>query len=157
MRRLAWILATALMFTLAGTTAPASAVGVGKEGCTPGYWKNHTDSWQEADPGDLFADVFSDGTTGVLNGRTLVQALAGGGGSGVAGAELILARAATAAFLNAAHDEVSFPWRRYSTGLGGRPPLVATVVAALESGNRANMLALAARLDTDNNGGCPLN
>lgn len=156
MRRLVWLLATALVFTLAGITAPAQAVNIGHEGCTPGFWKTHTDVWEEADPTDLFSDHFSDGTSGVLVGRTLLQALDGGGGPGVAGAELILARAATAAFLNAAHEGLGFPWRRFSTGLDGRPPLVDTVVAALESGDRATMLALADRLDADNNLGCPL-
>lgn len=157
MRRLVWTLATALVFALVGAATPAGAVNIGHEGCTPGYWKNHTDNWEEADPGDLFSDVFSDGTTGVLTGLTLEQALAGGGGPGAAGAELILARAATAAYLNAAHEGVGYPWRRFSTGLDGRPPLVATVVAALESGDRERMLALASRLDADNNLGCPLN
>jgi hypothetical protein len=156
MRRLVWMLAAALVFTLAGAAAPAGAVTIGHEGCTPGYWKTHTDNWEEANPGDLFSDKFSDGTSGVLTGLTLEQALAGGGGPGVAGAELILARAATAAFLNAAHDGLGYPWRRFSTGLDGRPPLVATVVAALESGDRAAMLELASRLDADNNLGCPL-
>jgi hypothetical protein len=157
LKRLIWLVAAALAFTLAGAAAPATAVNIGHEGCTPGYWKNHTDNWEEAAPGDLFSATFSDGTSGVLVGLTLEQALAGGGGSGVSGAERILARAATAAFLNAAHEGVGFPWRRFSTGLDRRPPLVATVVAALESGSRAEMLALANRLDADNNLGCPLN
>lgn len=160
MRRLvammATTLATALVFTLAGAAAPAAAVNIGHEGCTPGYWKTHTDNWEEASPGDLFSDVFGEGTSGVLVGVTLEEALAGGGGPGTAGAELILARAATAAFLNAAHDGLGYPWRRFSTGLDGRPPLVSTVVAALESGDRATMLALASQLDDDNNLGCPL-
>jgi hypothetical protein len=155
--RLVTLLVSALMFTLIGTGAvPANAVNIGNEGCTPGYWKNHTENWQEAKPGGLFSAKFSDGTSGVLVGVTLQQALAGGGGPGVAGAERILARAATAAYLNAAHEGLGFPWRRNATGLGGRPPLVATVVAALESGDRATMLALATRLDADNNLGCPL-
>lgn len=153
LKRLIGLLAATLALTLAGAAAPATAVNIGHEGCTPGYWKTHTDNWEEVNPDDLF----SDGTSAVLVGVTLEQALAGSGGSGVSGAERILARAATAAFLNAAHEGVGFPWRRYSTGLDGRPPLVATVVAALESGSRADMLALAARLDADNNLGCPLN
>jgi len=157
LKRLIGLLAATLALTLAGAAAPATAVNIGHEGCTPGYWKTHTDNWEEADPSDLFSDTFSDGTSGVLVGVTLEQALAGSGGSGAAGAERILARAATAAFLNAAHEGVGYPWRRYSTGLDGRPPLVATVVAALESGSRTEMLALAARLDADNNLGCPLN
>jgi hypothetical protein len=155
--RLVTLLVSALMFTLMGTgTVPANAVNIGQEGCTPGYWKTHTENWQEARPSGLFSAKFSDGTSGVLVGVTLEQALAGGGGPGVAGAELILARAATASYLNAAHEGLGFPWRRNAEGLEGRPPLVATVVAALESGDRAMMLALATRLDADNNLGCPL-
>jgi hypothetical protein len=131
-------------------------VQIGKEGCTPGYWKNHKDNWEEAKTTTLFSKRFSDGTTGVLEGLTFLEALKGGGGPGVAGAERILARAATAAYLNAAHEGLGYPWRRNADGLGGRPPLVATVNAALASGDRATMLALAERLDADNNLGCPL-
>lgn len=151
---MAAVTATALSVSLAA--GPAIAANVGQEGCTPGYWKNHTTNWEEAAPTDLFSDVFSDGTSGVLAGLTLEQALAGGGGSGVTGAELILARAAVAAYLNAAHEGVGYPWRRHVEGLDGRAPLVETVVAALESGSRAEMLALARQLDADNNLGCPL-
>jgi hypothetical protein len=155
--RLVTLLVSALIVTLMGTaTVPAHAEIIGREGCTPGYWKNHTDNWEETTPDASFSSTFSDGTTGVLGGLTLEQALAGGGGSGLAGAELILARAATAAFLNAAHEGLGYPWRRDAVGLDGRPPLVATVIAALESGDRARILALAARLDADNNLGCPL-
>lgn len=151
---------TALMGLLAGlllAVAPASqADNIGNEGCTPGYWKTHTSNWEEAQPTTLFSARFSDGTSGVLVGKTFLDTLQGGGGAGVAGAELILARAATAAYLNAAHEGVGYPWRRNGTGLDGRPALVATVVAALESGDRDRMLALAKRLDADNNLGCPL-
>ncbi len=93
----------------------------------------------------------------MLEDLSLKEALAGGGGKGVAGAELILARAATAAFLNAAHEGVGYPWRRYAEGLDGRPPLVQTVNTALRSGDRDTMLTLAQKLDADNNLGCPLN
>ena len=150
----------ALLGLLAGlflAVAPsAQAESIGMQGCTPGYWKNHTSNWQEAQPTTLFSDRFSDGTSGVLAGKTFLDTLQGGGGTGVSGAELILARAATAAYLNAAHEGVGYPWRRDSKGLDGRPALVKTVVAALESGNRSKMLALAKRLDADNNLGCPL-
>ena len=146
-----------LTLGLIGIAGPASATGVGNQGCTPGYWKNHTSNWQEVPPSRLFSAPFSPGTSGVLQGLTLEQTLAGGGGPGVAGAEVILARAATAAFLNAAHDGVLYPWRRSAEGLDGRPPLLATVNAALASGDRQTMIDLASRLDTDNNLGCPLN
>jgi hypothetical protein len=159
MKKLIAAVITALTVGLLGvaTSSPAAAVQIGEEGCTPGYWKNHTDNWQEAKTTTLFSNRFSDGTSGVLEGLTFLEALKGGGGPGVAGAELILARAATAAYLNAAHEGLGYPWRRNATGLDGRPPLVDTVIAALESGDRATMLALAARLDADNNLGCPLN
>ena len=38
----------------------AQATGEGFEGCTPGYWKNHTDNWEEASPGEIFGDRFDD-------------------------------------------------------------------------------------------------
>jgi hypothetical protein len=159
MKKLIAAVITALTVGLLGvaSTSPASAVRIGEEGCTPGYWKNHTDNWQEAKPSTLFSKRFSEGTTGTLEGVTFLQALKGGGGPGVAGAERILARAATAAYLNAAHEGVGYPWRRNAEGLDGRPPLVETVNDALASGDRSTMLALASRLDDDNNLGCPLN
>jgi len=140
------------------TVAPtAHAVGTGQEGCTPGYWKNHTDSWQEAAPGDLFGSVYTSARANVA-GLTLHQALQGGGGPGADGAAKILARAATAAWLNAAHDDVGYPWRRVGPGEDGRPGLEATVNAAFASGSRATMLNLATMLDKDNNlAECPLN
>jgi hypothetical protein len=142
---------------LSGTPA-ANAVEIGHDGCTPGYWKNHEGKWQEAQPGSLFSNKFgTDGTTGYLVGLTFEEALQGGGGPGVRGAEKILARAATAAYLNAAHEGLGYPWRRNAEGLGGRPPLVPTVRAAINSADRDTMLDLAARLDADNNLGCPLN
>jgi len=156
MRRLVIALAMGLIATIFGAAGPASAVEIGHEGCTPGYWKNHTEDWQEARPGTLFSDRFNAGTSGVLVGVTFQQALSGGGGSGVAGAERILARAATAAYLNAAHEGLGYPWRRHTQGLDGRQALVPTVQSALLSGDRQTILALAARLDADNNLGCPL-
>jgi hypothetical protein len=140
------------------SVAPASqAVGTGHEGCTPGYWKNHTDSWQEAAPGDLFGSAYTSARANVA-GVTLLDALGLPGGSGLDGAARILARAATAAWLNAAHDDVGYPWRRVGEGEDGRPGLVSTVNAAFESNNRATMLALASWLDDDNNlAECPLN
>ncbi|MFC4785140.1 hypothetical protein ACT8ZV_11720 [Nocardioides sp. MAHUQ-72] len=156
MKRVVAALTLGLVAALCGVVSPASATNIGNEGCTPGYWKNHTDSWEEARPDGYFSDKFSAGTSGVLNGKTLLAALDGGGGPGVAGAELILARAATAAYLNAANEGLGYPWRRTSEGLDGRPPLVPTVKAALASKDRATILALATRLDNDNNLGCPL-
>ncbi len=140
-----------------GVVSPVQAVGVGEEGCTPGYWKNHQDNWQEAAPSDLLSSAYSSVAGTSVAGLTMAEALAQPGGSGVAGAERILARAATAAWLNAAHDDLGYPWRRNATGVDGRPPLRRTVNDAYASGSRSTMLALASRLDRDNNLGCPLN
>ncbi len=134
----------------------AQATNIGEEGCTPGYWKNHTDSWEEANPGTIFGDKFEQARANVA-GQTFLQTLQGGGGSGLDGAAKILARAATAAFLNAAHEGLGYPWRRNTVGLDGRPSLKDAVNAAFASNNRDTMLALASRLDDDNNLGCPLN
>ena len=145
-------LAAALFLSVAPT---AQAVVIGEEGCTPGYWKNHTSNWEETTPAHLVGNLYS-AAPSVVSGRTLEQGLAGGGGPGADGAAKVLTRAAVAAWLNAAHEGLGYPWRRYDTGLEGRTPLVQTVNAAFASGDRATMLDLAVRLDADNNLGCPL-
>ncbi|MDH4352903.1 MAG: hypothetical protein OEW41_02865 [Actinomycetota bacterium] len=147
--------AAAALAVTALAAVPASATGVGNEGCTPGYWKNHTDNWEEAQPTALLSSIYTQARANVA-GKTLEQALDGGGGPGADGAAVILARAATAAWLNAAHDGLGYPWQRLSAN-AGNPPLVATVNAAFASGSRSTMLALATQLDNDNNLGCPLN
>ncbi|HEV2843516.1 MAG TPA: hypothetical protein VG477_01610, partial [Thermoanaerobaculia bacterium] len=120
------------------------------EGCTPGYWKNHTGAWAGTgfSPGQTAGSVFSLGGFPSLGSQTLLQTLQGGGGSGTAGAARILLRAAVAALLNAAHSGVDYP--RTTT------EIIADVNAALASNNRNTMLALAGELDDDNNLGCPL-
>jgi hypothetical protein len=152
---------------LAAAPAANATIAGDTEGCTPGYWKQsqHFHSWDnaEAKPTDLFSAKFnmtSSGTPTVLKGKSMVQALQGGGGSGLDGARVILARAAAAAWLNSAYDDVNghlkFPWRRYGTGFDGEPPLVSTVKTALQGSDRNAMTTLAAQLDADNNLGCPL-
>jgi hypothetical protein len=74
------------------------------EGCSLGYWKNHTGMWQGYKPGEDYETVF-----GVQFGAdplftlTLLQALQQGGGG-----EAALGRQAVAALLNAAHSGVNF-------------------------------------------------
>jgi hypothetical protein len=142
--------------------SPANAVNIGNEGCTPGYWKNHTESWQEA--GSLspntpltydhpsadippFAPTGSD-LDGNGNSDTYLEALMFKGGPGLVGAERILFRAAVASWLNAAHEGVGFPLRRKD--------FVPEVNAAIASGDRQTMLDYASYLDDLNNLGCPL-
>jgi hypothetical protein len=149
------VVALASFGAMFGMVADAGATNIGTEGCTPGYWKNHTDpgDWEEYTPttkvGTLF--TFPAALSGFAD-QTMLQALAGGGGPGGTGATTILLRAAAAAFLNAAHEGVGYPYRRFVDPFN----IQAQVNAALASQNRATILALATVLDGANNLGCPL-
>src|SRR5687767_7528808 len=113
MRRLATMLAaflaigggSALAIKTAGgskstKTSVSTQYNTGGQGCTPGYWKNHTSSWSGYSPGDSFNAVFGVNYNSSL---TLGGALKLGGGGFEA-----LARQAAAALLNAAHGDVSY-------------------------------------------------
>jgi hypothetical protein len=175
---------------MATAASPASANTVGTtEGCTPGYWKNHTEVWDDGtDPniGDEpalrpdqplrvaftrnkapnaafpWAEVTDpsspkyNATIAKYADMTMLQALQGGGGSGLDGAMRILMRATAAAYLNAGHDGIEYPYRRFQTGANNLPSLASELERVLESGNRQQMLDLAATLDRANNLGCPL-
>jgi hypothetical protein len=143
--------------------APAQATTVGNtQGCTPGFWKNHT-NWASYDIGyststtvaSMLGGYTFKGTLTSLQSTTMLQALQGGGGSGTIGAAKILLRAGTAAYLNA-DVEIEYPYRRDSVGYGGLPSLKSLITSALDSGDRDTMIALAAQLDAANNLGCPL-
>jgi len=125
---------------------------VGLQGCTPGYWKNHTDSWPATGytPSQSVDSVFaaSSAYSGVAS-ATLHQALSFGGGPTVEDAARNLMRAAVAGLLDSAHPGVDYP--------RATAALIADVDAALASGDRDTILGLAAAIDADNNLGCPLN
>lgn len=126
----------------------------GDQGCTPGYWKNHTDSWPPTgySPAQSVESVFSPAAAYPAYGTpSLLQALSFQGGSGVEGGVGNLLRAAVAALLNTAHPGVDYPRTTAA--------VISDVDAALASGDRDTMLSLASALDGDNNGagGCPLN
>lgn len=152
-------LAAALVLPAAAVTAGSvGATNIGNEGCTPGYWKNHTDNWYEDADQQINAATKTLAKAGFVNVNVsgsdlLLTALSYPGGPGLAGAERNLMRAAAAGWLNAAHEDLGYPWRRNSDPGN----LVATVNAAIASGNRATMLALASEIDALNNLGCPLN
>lgn len=127
-------------------------IPTGNEGCTPGYWKNHTDSWPAAgySPSQKVQSVFGQASLyPSLGSSTLLQALSFDGGSDLTGAAGILLRASTAALLNSAHSGVDYPWVSAQ--------VISDVDAALASSHRDTILALASKLDQDNNLGCPLN
>jgi hypothetical protein len=126
-------------------------VEVGGEGCTPGYWKNHPAAWTATgySTSQTLESVFDVPDSLGHDNTTLLQALSLGGGSGVKGGAQILLRAAVASLLNASNPGVSFDLTSSQ--------VISQVNAALASGNRDTMLALATQLDTLNNQGCPLN
>jgi hypothetical protein len=130
---------------------PPPPTMTGTQGCTPGYWKNHTGSWAGTgySPGQSTVSVFSAASAfPSLAGKTLLQSLQGGGGPGTLGAATILLRAAVAALLNAAHSGVDYPLTQAQ--------VISRVNSALASNDRDTMLSLASTLDGDNNLGCPL-
>ena len=128
------------------STGVAQATGEADEGCTPGYWKNHTESWDVYTPDTTLGSVFSN--AGSLSSDTLLEALDFGGGSTLEEAEMILLRAATAALLNSVDTDVDYPWRTAR--------VIRLVDRALASDDRDTVLSLARRLDRLNNLGCPL-
>jgi hypothetical protein len=141
-----------MLWSLGVLRLPLQVVPPEDAGCTPGYWKNHTDSWVAAgySPGQSTGSVFTGASAfPTLAAQSLLQSLQGGGGPGTLGGAKILLRAAVAALLNAGHSGVDYPRTTAE--------ILADVNAALTSNNRNTMLALAAELDSDNNLGCPLN
>jgi len=112
-----------------------------QQGCTPGYWKNHPDSWAGTGyaPTDDFDTVF--GVDAFNPNRTLMQAAwSGGGGINKLG------RHAVAALLSSASSGVNYP--RSTTDV------LNSVQNAIQTGVYE---PLATNLDLDNNLGCPLN
>jgi hypothetical protein len=133
-----------------GCTNSADAIvtvqSCAQEGCTLGYWKNHTDRWcSNYSTTMLFGDVFENAPSNLAN-LTLLQALNLGGG-GIYN----LARQAVAALLNTCSDEVDYPMP-YA---GNSQSLIDAVNAAYLAGEKASG-KLASELDILNNKGCPL-
>ena len=116
------------------------------EGCTLGYWKNHTDRWcTNYTPCMKFGDVFDNETTSFTN-LTLLEALNLRGG-GVYN----LARQGVAALLNACSDEVDYP----APYLNNPQSVINAVNQAFKDGGKVPG-ELASKLDILNNSGCPL-
>jgi hypothetical protein len=116
----------------------------------PGFWKQpqHLDAWVTYTPGQTLESVFDVPDAFGLDDVTLLAALSLEGGPTTADAAEVLLRQAVAALLNAASPEVDFPLTEAE--------IIAQVNAALASGDRDTILALAEELDTFNNLFCPL-
>lgn len=150
MRRTIGIAMTAAIL-VGGAAVPATAVTFGNEGCTPGFWKNHTDVWEEYTPTTKLGYVWViPDVLGSFRQDTFLQALGYGGGPGLTGAARTLFRASVAAYLNAANEGLGYPLRRFTLTVNG-PSLKSQIEAALASQDRATMLALATYLDGLNN------
>jgi hypothetical protein len=141
---LSWITATLMM----DEPPPPPAGG---QGCTPGYWKNHTESWPPTgfSPSQALSTVFSPTGLGTLASDSLLTALKYKGGSTLTEKKQILLRAAVASLLNSAHSGVSFGMTTAE--------VISAVNAALASNDATTIIDLATELDDLNNGGCPLN
>jgi hypothetical protein len=129
---------------------------IAAEGCSPGFWSQNgirSGSWPAGyDPADSVDSVFGS-AAGYLGSTSLLGALQGyrsvrGPRSDINGASEILLRQGVAAVLNAESFGSSFP-----ASVGG---VVDAVNAALDSGDRAEILTLASTLDEWNNAGCSL-
>jgi hypothetical protein len=118
------------------------------QGCTPGFWKNHTGDWVGYDPDDLVSSVFIvPAPCSELGDATLLEAL-NFGGKGKCGAQQNLLRAAVAALLNATSPQVAYPLNTQQ--------IIDQVNAALASGSKQTINQLAGTLDGYNNLGAPL-
>lgn len=131
----------------------ASAWFRGTEGCTPGYWKNHSDAWADTayTPDQTVGSVFNlPASLSSLSGVTLIDALSFQGGPDLTGAAEILLRAAVAGILNGSDANVNYPTTDAK--------IIKHTNIALKSEDRDTILALATKIDGFNNGvgGCPL-
>ncbi len=108
------------------------------EGCTLGYWKNHTDRWACYSTCTLYGDVFTEAPSKLAN-LTLLQALNSKGG-GIYN----LARQSVAAILNTCHGDVNYEIYTSSE-------LIDYVNANFGNANKAGSY-----LDMLNNAGCTL-
>jgi hypothetical protein len=132
---------------------PAESRICGGEGCTPGYWKNHTTRWHpNYPPGMMFFDAFG---VNAFPGASLLSVIhqsatpSNGGCTsyGCTNAIKNCGQQAVAALQNAA-TEVSYA---YDTAL-----VKAKFIGAYASGNKNTIEAVKNDFDAQNNMGCPM-
>jgi hypothetical protein len=127
------------------------------EGCPSTFWRQpeHFDEWEEYQPGAVVGTVYK-AATGRLAGMTFAEALEQPAGTVEEDPVRTLVREAVTALLNAAHEELEYPYSRYAAGAGGRPPLVETVDGVLAEADTEDVERLTADLVETNRLGCPL-
>lgn len=119
------------------------------EGCTPGYWKNHVESWVTFTPYQAI-DMFEIPSELYINFVHVhfIDGLSLSGGSAVEGAAYILMRHALAAMLNMRNPDVNYPLDKTQIR-----DIVNTALASLD---RDQILAAKDLLEGYNELGCPL-
>ncbi len=129
----------------------------GKEGCTPGYWKqdHHLDSWPPAgfSPNQDLDTVFNIPaclSSCGFGDDSLREALYFDGGFSLCGKARSLLRTAVAAALNAAHPDVDY-------GIEPLSAVVSRVNTALATCSSFKIIEEKNILDYKNNKECPLN
>jgi len=131
--------------SVTGPTAIVQRTGLPPEGCTPGFWKNHTEVWGPTglSPSQTLESVFDIPDSLGLDDVTLLEALGLNGG----GVNALL-RHAVAGLLSALHpDIVDYP---------AQPQfIIGPVNTALASGDASEIEARKNDLDTWNNSGSP--
>ena len=120
----------------------------GREGKTPGFWKNHLGAWVGLSPNQTLESVFNVPDSLGLDSKTLLQALNFPGGTGVKGAAQNLFRHAVAALLNAKHPNIDYPLASST--------IISRVNTALASGSKTTIENLKNELDRFNNLGASI-
>jgi hypothetical protein len=128
-------------------THPTKADVTCFEGCSQGFWKNHTEYWQYTDfsPATQLTSVFNLSLYPTLSGKTFLDAL---NFTSSVPAELLL-KQTVAATLNATYD----PSMNYRDSLS---QIIYKVNTALFSQNSGQILSLKDYYDYYNNQFCPL-
>jgi hypothetical protein len=135
---------------LGGLAVPASAY-YGPEGCPPQYWRAHQGNWQEYQPGSRVSNAWHMTNLPLAERRlTFAQALADPGRTATTSRTLL--RSAVASYLNAAHEGVLYPYRRFSAPYYLR----ISISDAIASGDPGYMREVTRDLDRANNLPCPL-
>ena len=118
------------------------------EGCTPGYWKTHTEAWVGFTPDQTLGSVFTfPNAADPLAGATLLEALSFQGGPTVADKEALFLHHAVAGLLNASAG------LDYALSVNG---VINTVNRALARHRAGRYERLKNEFDAANNLGCPL-
>lgn len=123
--------------TVMCTFTDTSTENIGRQGLTPGYWKQpqHFAAWAIYTQSDTFDAVFN--VSVFPPSLTLLQALAQGGGGVNA-----LGRQAVAALLNATNQKIDYPLYSWQ--------VIQLVHDAISSGNAKTISSLESQLEGDN-------